>query len=241
MIAWMNNWQYGGRIPTDPWRSAMSVPRELNLQRIAGKTELTAQPVGQLSHCIRDSRTRLAAADCSKAPPLSAAREPGATPSKSCADFKAKDAEKFGVNVRTGNGQLTAVGYDVSRGGIYVDRTKSGDVGFDATFPSVEFAPLKVKNGIVTLRILVDRSSVEVFADVASGLSPTRSSPTATAKGSRSSPSAGGPNSTRSPSGSYGPPGSSTSQAVEPASSIRAGPALRSRRATAEAAASEDT
>ena len=27
MIAWMNNWQYAGSIPTDPWRSAMSVPR----------------------------------------------------------------------------------------------------------------------------------------------------------------------------------------------------------------------
>ena len=27
MIAWMNNWQYGGNIPTDPWRSAMSLPR----------------------------------------------------------------------------------------------------------------------------------------------------------------------------------------------------------------------
>ena len=26
MIAWMNNWQYGGNIPTDPWRSANSVP-----------------------------------------------------------------------------------------------------------------------------------------------------------------------------------------------------------------------
>jgi levanase len=38
MIAWMNNWQYAGRIPTDPWRSAMSVPRELTLQKMAGKT-----------------------------------------------------------------------------------------------------------------------------------------------------------------------------------------------------------
>ena len=43
MIAWMNNWQYGSSIPTDPWRSAMSVPRELNLERIAGETELTVQ------------------------------------------------------------------------------------------------------------------------------------------------------------------------------------------------------
>ena len=58
------------------------------------------------------------------------------------AEFRARDAEKFGVNVRAGNGQRTVIGYDVDRGGIYVDRTKSGDVGFNATFPSVEFAPL---------------------------------------------------------------------------------------------------
>ena len=58
------------------------------------------------------------------------------------------------------------IGYDVFRQGIYVDRTKSGDVGFSASFPSTEFAPLKLRaNGRVKLRILVDRSSVEVFAD----------------------------------------------------------------------------
>ena len=48
MIAWMNNWQYANSIPTHPWRSAMAVPRELTLERIAGKTELVGTPVRQL-------------------------------------------------------------------------------------------------------------------------------------------------------------------------------------------------
>ena len=39
------------------------------------------------------------------------------------------------LRVRTGNGQRTVIGYDVERGGIYVDRTKSGDVGFNAELP----------------------------------------------------------------------------------------------------------
>ena len=56
MIAWMNNWQYRGRIPTDPWRSAMSVPQELTLQKIAGKTELVAQPVDKLQS-LRQGQT----------------------------------------------------------------------------------------------------------------------------------------------------------------------------------------
>jgi sucrose-6-phosphate hydrolase SacC (GH32 family) len=36
---------------------------------------------------------------------------------------------------------------------------------FNSQFPSVEFAPLTLHSGTVTLRVLVDRSSVEVFAN----------------------------------------------------------------------------
>ena len=31
-IGWMNNWQYGGDEPTSPWRSAMSIPRQVGLR-----------------------------------------------------------------------------------------------------------------------------------------------------------------------------------------------------------------
>ncbi|KAH8197447.1 hypothetical protein TruAng_008378 [Truncatella angustata] len=44
-IAWMNNWQYGGSIPTSPWRSAMSVPRNLSLQTVNEEVALVQQPV----------------------------------------------------------------------------------------------------------------------------------------------------------------------------------------------------
>jgi len=81
------------------------------------------------------------------------------------AQFAGKNASKFGINVRVGNGEKTVIGYDVARGGIYLDRTKSGDVSFSTSFPSVEFAPLPAEHGVVTLHILVDRSSVEVFGN----------------------------------------------------------------------------
>jgi fructan beta-fructosidase len=142
----------------------MSVPRELNLERIGGATELTATPVQQLK-ALRQSQPFTAGKQ--RLPEGTTTLGQGARGDtvEILAEFKPQDAEKFGLNVRTGNGQRTVVGYDVNRDGIYVDRTKSGNVAFNATFPSVEFAPLTVENGIVTLRILVDRSSVEVFAD----------------------------------------------------------------------------
>ena len=143
----------------------MSVPRELNLNRIAGKTELTSKPVAQLKslredHPYQRSDLRLREGTTT----LHGSRARGDTV-EILAQFKANDADKFGINVRVGNGQRTVIGYDTFRGGVYVDRTQSGNVSFNATFPSVEFAPLKVRNGVVKLRILVDRSSVEVFAD----------------------------------------------------------------------------
>ena len=57
------------------------------------------------------------------------------------------------------------IGYDAAAGELYVDRTRSGDVGFSRDFPGVQRAPLAARNGKVHLRILVDWSSVEVFAD----------------------------------------------------------------------------
>jgi fructan beta-fructosidase len=31
-IGWMSNWHYAGKVPTHPWRSAMTIPRELSLE-----------------------------------------------------------------------------------------------------------------------------------------------------------------------------------------------------------------
>jgi fructan beta-fructosidase len=55
------------------------------------------------------------------------------------------------------------IGYDTAAGELYVDRTSSGNVGFNPCFPGVQRAPFAVRNGKVRLRILVDWSSVEVF------------------------------------------------------------------------------
>ncbi len=47
-IGWMSNWNYANSIPTSPWRSAMSVPRELGLRTIDGTPQLVQRPVREL-------------------------------------------------------------------------------------------------------------------------------------------------------------------------------------------------
>ena len=75
------------------------------------------------------------------------------------------DAERAGLKVRTGGGEETVIGYDAAAGELYVDRTRAGRSDFSRDFPGVQRAPLAARHGKVRLRILVDWSSVEVFAD----------------------------------------------------------------------------
>ena len=165
MIGWMNNWQYANQIPTSPWRSAMGVPREIGLRTIDGRVQLVQSPIRELRRLRsgreyeRDGRTiqpgsrRLTGRGASgKALEISAA-------------FKLGDADRFGLKVRAGDGEETVIGFDATARELYVDRSRSGNVGFNGSFPGVQRAPLAARNGKVELRILVDWSSVEVFAD----------------------------------------------------------------------------
>ena len=48
MLGWMNNWDYANNIPTSPWRSAMALPREVNLTQTPDGPRLTQSAVKQV-------------------------------------------------------------------------------------------------------------------------------------------------------------------------------------------------
>ncbi|MER6184200.1 GH32 C-terminal domain-containing protein [Streptomyces sp. NPDC001652] len=164
MIGWMNNWDYGGAIPTSPWRGAQSIPREMTLRTVDGRIRLTSRPVDSVTS-LRHGRPATAAGITVKntAETLIGPAAQGKALDIE-ATFSLQDAARFGLKVRTGaGGEETVIGYDTTSQELYVDRTHSGAVDFNSTFPGIQTAPLKAKNGKVTLRILVDWSSVEVF------------------------------------------------------------------------------
>jgi sucrose-6-phosphate hydrolase SacC (GH32 family) len=70
-------------------------------------------------------------------------------------------AGEFAWKLLSGGGAHTMVGY--ANGELYVDRTESGATAFSKDFPARTAVKLAPVSGEVKLRILVDRSSVEVF------------------------------------------------------------------------------
>jgi sucrose-6-phosphate hydrolase SacC (GH32 family) len=166
-IAWMNNWQYGGVIPTSPWRSAMSVPRSMSLQTINQKATLVQQPKedwASLETTGSYSNSWGVVPEGSKTLQLSG-KALDITVTFSDRSSVSTSAQ-FGLILRASPdlSQQTRVGYDFGTKQLFVDRTKSGNTGFDGTFASVYRAPLvAADNGVLTMRILLDWSSVEVF------------------------------------------------------------------------------
>ena len=53
-IGWMNNWLYAGVVPTSPWRSAMTLPREISLKKISGEIALTTNVIREIENIAED-------------------------------------------------------------------------------------------------------------------------------------------------------------------------------------------
>jgi fructan beta-fructosidase len=159
MIGWMNNWQYGNEIPTSPWRSPMSLVREVSLVSSNGRPRLSQRPVWEDpgSDTGTVSYTGL---DVEGLHPV----EGGAAVQLIEATFVPGSAEEFGLVIRGNRAEGTRIGIRPADGRLAVDRTASGNTDFHETFPSIDSAPLQALGGTYDLRIFVDHCSVEIFA-----------------------------------------------------------------------------
>ncbi|KAK9490034.1 extracellular exo-inulinase inuE [Lipomyces doorenjongii] len=166
-IGWMNNWEYGGLIPTIPWRSAMSLPRRVSLKTINGKATLVQVPTENWGSIVSRKALKRSWSSVKETKSLgSVGKALQIELSFSDREPAAVGSSQFGIIVRATPDlkQQTRVGYDFATKELFIDRSISGNVSFDGTFPDTYYAPLAANaKGQIKLRIYVDWSSVEVF------------------------------------------------------------------------------
>jgi fructan beta-fructosidase len=162
-IGWFSNWQYANTEPTILWRGAQSIPRTLILRRYADGLRLVQRPVRELEG-LRREKLRVVNASVEKV--NQKIRESGmkAEVYEFEADLRPGQGEDIGFRLRKNKDAETLVGFDALHRELYVDRTRSGEVSFSNDFPGRHSAQLE-PNASINLRVFVDRSSVEVFAN----------------------------------------------------------------------------
>jgi sucrose-6-phosphate hydrolase SacC (GH32 family) len=165
MMGWMDNWQYASKLPTSPWRGQMTVPRRIWLVGSGGQARLFQRPIDQIAkdlvrrqfeargRTLQEVNKKLRSSDITKAHTY-----------ELISTMSFGNAREVGWRILQHNGNATVIGYDRTKGTLFVDRTRSGFVDFSPAFPSRMDAPLTA-GAALNVEVLVDRSSIEVFAD----------------------------------------------------------------------------
>ncbi len=152
LLGWMSNWQYATKVPTEVWRSAMTLPRELELTKDKNGYYLKQKMIAPFQ---------------SLAKPI-LEQEKVATPFEKM-NLDLSQAEiTFGVEHPTN----VIVSFSNSKGEVFsitltdnqlvTDRRNSGKKDFSDAFASkVQIMPIKDK--ITSFQLILDKASVEIL------------------------------------------------------------------------------
>jgi sucrose-6-phosphate hydrolase SacC (GH32 family) len=153
-MGWMGNWLYANEEPTSPWRGLQSVPRALALRRLPEGLRLVQSPVAELASLRTKPEPTLVA----RSAPL-----PGS------ADIELEIVRgawsEAGLRLSNDTGEEVVVGVAQEPVRVFVDRRRSRATQFHAEYPGRHEGPLRWRGDRVRLRVLFDRSSLEVFAN----------------------------------------------------------------------------
>jgi fructan beta-fructosidase len=161
-LGWMIDLSYAQVIPATSWRGTMSIARSLGLKTTSQGLRLVQTPVQELEQ-LRTDHSHL---DCTiLTPGVNLLADMRGDTLDIVASFRPGSGSQFGFKVRMGTGEQTLIGYSTQTSRIFIDRAQSGLSDFNDTFATRHEAPLPLENDTLTLRILLDRTSIEVFAN----------------------------------------------------------------------------
>lgn len=140
-IGWMSNWQYAQVVPTTVWRSAMTLPRSLILNKTADSYRIQSKPVEEIETILG---------------------EPQSIEEVSQGTYLLTVSVSGNFKIELSNALSQKVEIELVGEALTFDRTNSGLVDFQEAFAakhSVSTVGVEVKN----VKVFVDLSSVEVF------------------------------------------------------------------------------
>lgn len=160
-IGWMSNWMYANVVPTTTWRNAMTVARELTLAETDHELYVASKPVAELN------KTATAVTTWNNVL-LKEKRSLLGTKQNVQLSFRINMetvADDFIIRLSNKEGEEVLIGYNKEQQQYFFDRTKAGISNFHQSFAAKHTAPRLTNNSKQAVSIIVDASSIELFAD----------------------------------------------------------------------------
>jgi fructan beta-fructosidase len=160
-LGWMSNWQYANLVPTQRWRSAMTLPRDLSLKNIGTDYYVCSKPAAELK--IAESAPLEWQNSSSTDFVLRTKEETLSGPAR--LDMTSDEMREFSIELSNSLGEKILIGFDPKNNHYYIDRTGSGKTDFESGFAKKAVAPRLTPEKKFTLSLVIDDASVELFAD----------------------------------------------------------------------------
>ncbi|OKS84517.1 glycoside hydrolase family 32 protein [Mucilaginibacter polytrichastri] len=161
-LGWMSNWQYANQVPTQAWRNATTIPRELSLQLSKGEILLASKPVPELKN-IAEKPIALKQRLVNHSLDLSLYTNK--LGSRYILKLTPRTLKDYCLRLSNTKGEELLIGYDPVKDQYYIDRTRAGKLDFQKNFSGRFTAPRLTLAKNSDINIVVDKSSVELFAD----------------------------------------------------------------------------
>ena len=165
-IGWMSNWNYAQVVPTDPWRSAMTIPRELTLHKTDGKYLVQSVPVAETTKLLDPSSKIILKPQNIKGEMQLTGKDIDLNQCRIALLLEAGKSrpDSLGLVLAGASGESVTIGYSYKTNLFSVDRTHSGKMEFSDRFSGIDRAPY-VAGKQIKLEVLVDATSAEIFVD----------------------------------------------------------------------------
>lgn len=162
-LGWMSNWEYANVVPTSPWRSANTIPRELGLRQVGSEIYLTSQPARELAKIaqpavtLKDLKATATAQDLTSKLAFSG--------NHFSLKMTATQLRDFALVLSNAAGEELRIGFDQQGNHYYIDRTKAGPTAFSSKFAGRHTTPRLATATAADVTLYFDTTSVELFAD----------------------------------------------------------------------------
>jgi len=161
-LGWMSNWLYANVVPTVAWRSATTIPRELKLTHAGNDVLVTSEPVTELKS-IESNHINVANTIVSKSFDVSAKTGKISFPCR--LDLNLDKIHDFSVVLSNDKKEEITIGFNNGLKQFFIDRTHAGKTDFQKDFAARHVAPRFTDSTSMNMSLIIDVSSVELFAD----------------------------------------------------------------------------
>ena len=162
-LGWMSNWQYANNVPTRQYRSANTLARDLTLYREGQELYLKSTPSVEVKKA-RGKKVSIPSFKVTEKHEMVNLFEEKQGAYEVEIVIQNASASKIAFCLLNDKGEKVSMYYDLNRKQFVMDRSESGTVDFSKDFPAVTVAPVNVDKEL-TLRLFVDRSSIEAFGE----------------------------------------------------------------------------